>query len=323
MDQHALLVPDEAREAVRRQHEAGYRRLKVYSNLTREAYEAVLSEAGELGMTIMGHTPEGKRAPGVPYEAPFAIAFEEILDDGFVTIEHVESIVWHGLRDRHDHTRGRDLARQIAAADVPVNPTLLAFYNLLRVAETRGEYLQRPGTEHLNPLLVAQSQAEYDRWSSEDVEHNRAAFEFYKNMVRLLFEEGVLIVAGSDAGIFTNVTGVSLIEELELLEQAGIDRADVLRAATINAAIALGDEETAGRIVEGHRADLLLLDGDPTESLVALRSVSGVIAGGKWFDRVALDNQLAAASQHDEMRTQRNLAEALTAQGVDPTPLGL
>lgn len=313
----------EARDAVKRQHEAGYLRLKVYSNLTREAYEAVLSEADRLGMTVMGHTPEGVRKPGMPYQIPFDIAFGEVLDDGFVTIEHVESVVWHGLRDRHDQTAGRALARQIAAAKVPVDPTLLAFYNLLRVAETKGAYLQRPGTELLNPLLVAQSQAEYERWACEDVERNRAAFEFYKLMVKLLAEEGALIVAGSDAGIFTNVPGISLIEELELLEEAGLDRVEVLQAATINAAIALGEQDQVGRVAENYRADLLLLDSDPTESLDALRSVSAIVAQGNWFDRTTLDDQLAAASQHDLVRTQRNLVEALTEQGVDPATLGL
>lgn len=313
----------EAREAVQQQHGAGYRRLKVYSNLTREAYEAVLSEADRLGMTVMGHTPEGVRQPGMPYQIPFNISFEEILDDEFVTIEHVESIVWHGLRDRHDQVAGRALAQQIAAAKVPVDPTLLAFYNLLRVAETKGAYLQRPGTELLNPLLVAQSQAEYDRWANEDVERSRAAFEFYKVMVRQLAEEDVLLVAGSDGGIFTNVPGISLIEELELLAEAGLDTPSVLRAATINPAIAMGQQDDVGLVAEGYRADLLLLDSDPTESLSALRSVSAVVAGGRWFDRTSLDEHLAKAEQHDVERTQRNLVEALIAQGVDPATLGL
>lgn len=318
-----VTTADEARAAVQQQHQAGYRSLKVYSNLTREAYEAVLSEANRLGMSVMGHTPEGVRAAGVPREVPFEIAFEEILDDGFVTIEHVESIVWHGLRDRHDEDAGRVLARKIAASGVPIDPTLLAFYNLLKVAETKGAYLQRPGTERLNPLLVALSQAEYERWASEDVVRNRAAFEFYKTMVRMLSEEGALIVAGSDAGIFTNIPGVSLIDELELLEEAGLAPVDVLRTATINAAIALDEADSSGRIAEGFRADIVLLDDDPTEDLTAMRSISAVVAGGEWIDRAALDLHLVQAAQHDTARTQRNLVEALKAQGIDPAIVGL
>ncbi|UOR15687.1 amidohydrolase family protein [Qipengyuania aquimaris] len=318
-----VTTAEEARAAVKSQHEQGYRHLKVYSNLTREAYEALLDEAASLDLTVMGHTPEGVRKKGMPAEMPFEIAFEEILDDGFVTIEHVESIVWHGLRDRHDEAAARALAKRIAAANVPVDATLLAFYNLLRVAETKGEYLGREGTGLMNPLLVATSKAEYDRWSNEDVPRNRAAFEFYKLMTKYLSEEGVLLVAGSDAGIFTNVPGMSLIDELELLEEAGLDRLEVLRAATINPAIVLGEEAIAGRVAEGQRADLILLDADPTADLATLRSVSAVVAGGKFHGRAALDAMLVEAAEHDVGRTQANLVEALEAQGTDPAALGL
>ncbi|MEO1968580.1 MAG: amidohydrolase family protein [Sphingomonadaceae bacterium] len=313
----------EARDAVRRQHADGFRRIKVYSNLTREAYEAIHEEASRLGMTIMGHTPEGARERGMPESIPFNIAFEELLDDGFVTIEHVESIVWHGLRDRHDDAAAKRLASKISSANVAVDPTLLAFYNLLKVAETKGDYLKRPGTETLNPLLVAQSQAEYDRWSQEDVERNRAAFEFYKRMTRFMFDEGVLLVAGSDSGIFTNVPGASLLKELDLMHEAGIDPTSVLRTATINAAAALNEAKTFGRVAEGHRADLLLLDSDPTKDLAALRSLSAVIANGRLLDRAQLDQLQSEAAEHNVERTQRNLVEALSSQGSDVAKLGL
>ncbi|AOL24258.1 Imidazolonepropionase [Erythrobacter litoralis] len=323
VNHHMVVTAEEARAAVRAHHAAGFRRLKVYSNLTRTAYEAVLEEARQLGMTIMGHTPEGERLPGMPHEKPFAIAFEEVLDDGFVTIEHVESIVWHGLRDAHDDAAGRALARRIAQAGVPVDPTLLAFYNLLQVAETGGAYLDRPGTDRLNPLLVAASGAEYERWSNEDPIRHRAAFEFYKAMTRMLHEEGVLLVAGSDAGIFTNIPGTSLLDELHLLVEAGIAPSDALRMATLNAAKVLDEEGEWGAVKEGQRADLLLLGGDPRGDLGMLGSPDAVIAGGRLFDRQALAEMQRRASAHDLARTQANLVEAFEAQGIDPAILGL
>ncbi|QIQ86774.1 amidohydrolase family protein [Erythrobacter sp.] len=323
VNHHMVATAEEARAAVRAHHAAGFRRLKVYSNLTREAYEAVRDEADLLGMTIMGHTPEGERRPGMPYRKPFDIAFEEVLDDGFVTIEHVESIVWHGLRDGRDAGEGRALARRIAEAGVPVDATLLAFYNLLRVAETKGEYLTRPGTERINPLLVATSGAEYERWSNEDPARHREAFEFYKAMTRMLHEEGVLMVAGSDAGIFTNIPGVSLHDELRLLVEAGIAPADALRMATLNAARVLGEEGEWGSVAEGQRADLLLLGGDPRADLAVLAEPEAVIVAGRFLDRAALAEMGRSSAEHDVARTQANLVEALEAQGIDPASLGL
>ncbi|WP_339692217.1 amidohydrolase family protein [uncultured Parasphingorhabdus sp.] len=311
----------EARAAVRAQHDAGYRRIKVYSNLSREAYDAVRDEARTLGMTVMGHTPEGIREPGMPRTRPFNIAFEELLDDGFITFEHIESIVWHGLRNQYDEAAAKRLATRIASAGVPVDPTLLAFYNLMRVAETRGEYLERPGVEILNPLVVAQEQENYDRWSGEAIAPARAAFEFYKRATKVFADAGVLLVSGSDAGIFTNIPGHSLIQELHLLSEAGLSHGDVLRAATRNAAFALGEADRAGRIAPGHRADLILLDGNPLDDLDVAGHPFMVIAGGRLYDQTMLDQLYEAASQVDVARTQRNLVEGLQAQGGDPSIL--
>ncbi len=312
---------DQARAAVRSQHAAGFRRLKVYSNLSREAYEAIRDEARSSGMTLMGHSPEGVRGPGTPYSKPFAIPFEELLDDGFVTFEHMESIVWHGLRDRRDVSAARRLARRIAAADVAVDPTLLAFYNLLRTAETRGAFLARPEARLMNPLLVAQEQNTYARWSREPVAPTREAFEFYKLATRIFAEAGVRLVAGSDAGIFSNPPGISLIDELELLVEAGLSPGQALQAATHNAAVVLGESDRSGRVAVGRRADLILVEGDP---LVDIRTVGrpiAVVAAGRPYDRAELAALEAAARAPDVSRTRRNVAEGLAAQGVDPTPI--
>lgn len=311
----------EARAAVRAQHAGGYRRIKVYSNLSRDAYEAVRDEARALGMTIMGHSPEGVREPGMPQTRPFAIAFEELIDDGFVTFEHMETIVWHGLRNRHDEAAARRLAERIAAAGVAVDPTLLAFYNLLRVAETHGAHLNRPGVDTMNPLVVAQEHSNYERWRSETVAPARAAFDFYKRATRIFADAGVLIVAGSDAGIFTNLPGRSLIEELHLLSETGLSRFEVLQAATYNAALALGEGNRTGRIAPGYRADLLLLEANPLADLGAVTRPALVIVKGRLHDRVDLDRLNDAARRPDAERTRGNLLEGLQAQGVDTTAL--
>ncbi|WP_170234812.1 amidohydrolase family protein [Croceicoccus sediminis] len=311
----------EAREAVRAQHEAGFRRIKVYSNLTPEAWRGIKAEADTLGMTIMGHTPEGRRAEGMPYEKPFNIPFEDLLDQGFVTIEHTESIVWHGLRDSRDSDAAKALAADIADASVAVDPTLVAFYNLLRTAETKGAYVSRPGTQWLNPMLVAQEQPNYDRWANEAVAPARKAFEFYKLMTKAMADAGVTLVAGSDAGIHANPAGLSLLDELNLLEEAGLTRVEVLKTATVNAASVLKEGETHACLAVGCAADLLVLDADPTKGLATLSDPALVIAQGKVHDRQAIEALKLMAAKADVSRTQANVIEGLQAQGTDVTPL--
>lgn len=310
---------DEARAAVHRQHAAGFRTLKVYSNLSREAYEAIRDEARELDMEIMGHSPEGRRGPGVPAQAPFDIAFEELLDDGFVTFEHVETIAWHGLRNRRDLDAMRALAARLAASKAVVDPTLVAFYNLLRVAETKGEFVKGPDMQLLNPLVVAQEAPNYARWAAEDVETARADFAFYQAATLALHEAGVRLVAGSDSGIFANAPGVSLIDELDLMIDAGLTAAQALGAATTNAVLTLEADDSGGLVRPGVRADLILLDADPTRDMSALRRPVAVIAAGRLQDQAALDALLAAARAPDMTRTIANVSEGLKAQGGDPS----
>src|SRR5699024_5318081 len=73
--------------------------------------------------------------------------------------------------------------------------------------------------------------------------------------------------------------GPSLHTELAYLVQAGMNRTEAIRAATSAAADALG-LRGRGRVVEGARADLLLVDGDPLTDLDALRSPAEVWVAG-------------------------------------------
>ena len=89
--------------------------------------------------------------------------------------------------------------------------------------------------------------------------------------VRRLHAAGVTILAGSDPqnGVFP---GAAMHRELALLVAAGLTPAEAIRAATLLPARFLTQSETPefGEIAVGRRADLLLVDGDPTADLEAL-----------------------------------------------------
>jgi predicted amidohydrolase YtcJ len=94
---------------------------------------------------------------------------------------------------------------------------------------------------------------------------------------------GVPILAGSDAGNPVTLHGVSLIRELELLARAGMPLGDVLKSATSRAADRLG-QSSLGRIAAGAIADIVVLEGDPTERVDAYRGVVSVYLGGRKLD---------------------------------------
>lgn len=91
---------------------------------------------------------------------------------------------------------------------------------------------------------------------------------------------GVPVLAGTDAGCPDVPHGAALVDELALLEAAGMNRASTLHAATAGAANAFG-LTNIGQIAVGYRADLLLLDADPFDDLDALRRPTTVIAAGR------------------------------------------
>ena len=93
--------------------------------------------------------------------------------------------------------------------------------------------------------------------------------------VRALQRAGVAILAGSDAPSPGLAHGLSLHRELELLVLSGLTPSEALASATSEPARAFGFHDR-GRIAAGRRADLLLVNGDPTVDIRATRDIVGV-----------------------------------------------
>jgi len=102
-----------------------------------------------------------------------------------------------------------------------------------------------------------------------------AALENALQTVRALHAAGVDILAGTDAGNPGTTHGASLHGELALLVRAGLTPTEALSAATAVPARRFGLTDR-GRIVAGQRADLVLVDGDPTRDITATRAIVSV-----------------------------------------------
>ncbi|MFD5825957.1 amidohydrolase family protein [Lentzea sp. NPDC060358] len=111
------------------------------------------------------------------------------------------------------------------------------------------------------------------------------AYEHARDTVTKLHAAGVRILAGTDAnsapgGPFAPEHGASLHDELALLVEAGLTPAEALHGATALAARTFGLTDR-GVVEPGKRADLLLVDGDPTADITATRAVAGVWVAGE------------------------------------------
>ncbi|MET0209294.1 MAG: amidohydrolase family protein, partial [Burkholderiaceae bacterium] len=111
--------------------------------------------------------------------------------------------------------------------------------------------------------------------TAANVDRYRAAYAKMVEMVGRLYQAGVPLVAGTD-----DTAGFTLHRELELYVKAGIPAAECLRIATWNGAKYIGQLERQGSISPGKRADLLLVDGNPTLNVSDVRRIALVLKDG-------------------------------------------
>ena len=106
--------------------------------------------------------------------------------------------------------------------------------------------------------------------------------------LRRLRAAGIPIAMGTDAGNPGTAHGPSVYREMEAMQAAGLTAAEVLASATIVAARAMGIGDEAGSLAPGKRADLVVLDADPTADIANARRVRLVMRNGTLHRREAL-----------------------------------
>jgi len=96
-------------------------------------------------------------------------------------------------------------------------------------------------------------------------------------------------LAATGAPVFGSMPGISMHTELELLVRLGMSPREALAAATNNYSLQFGWNEL-GQITPGRRADILVVDGDPTQNIWNARHISTLLLDGSVVDRAALLN---------------------------------
>jgi len=122
---------------------------------------------------------------------------------------------------------------------------------------------------------------------------NPSGYAAAEASVKQLKAAGATILAGTDAPNPGTAHGISMHRELELLVHAGLTPTEALVAGTSAPARAFSLRDR-GTIAVGQRADLLLVDGDPTQDIMAARAIVSVWKGGVALDRAKVASTIAA-----------------------------
>ncbi|HEY2447150.1 MAG TPA: amidohydrolase family protein [Rhizomicrobium sp.] len=280
LDGYSVVVhtPEEARATVRSEAVCGYDFIKVHNILKLPLFDAVADEARRAGLDLVGH---------IPHDITIDHAVHA---GGMRTLEHLKGFINDGTLI----VSGEDYAKAVAGADVWLTPTFYTMTGTHRAVDAQN-LLALPEMSYV-PLRKRRS------WAGPVDAHDLKGQALIDvaipaAMARLLPLHPHWL-AGTDAAQYPlQVAGYALLDELIDMEQFGIPRADVLRAATTEPAAALHRPGEFGRIATGMRADLILLRADPTRDLRAYRNNLGVMVRGHWLSRAALDAALARLAQ--------------------------
>ena len=273
-------TPEAARALVRKYKQNDFEQIKIYQSLKPELVKIVTGEAHALGMTVTGHVPRGMNIYGA-------------IENGFDQINHVNFAFRAMLPKDFKPTPGQPpkIEPEAEAAQgglkfLKENKTIIE--PTLARGELNLNVRGRPFGEKEPGLSKApfEFSALIDSMgvSAETEERAKAAFALSLRVTRALHEAGVPLTVGTDLV----VPGHSEHRELELLVEAGLTPLEALKAASIVPAEAFKLDAELGTIEAGKRADLILVDGNPLESISQIRNTRFVAAGGRLYECAAL-----------------------------------
>lgn len=295
----------EARTAVAEQAAAGYDFIKVYTNLSSDAYRAILAAAEEHDLPVAGHVPRGVELPDALRSGQVAI---EHLGDHAEAVEADDSPFadgWHWskrfLAMPFDPDKARKIAEFQAERGVWSVPTLVQADRELAPADAVRAWLEAPEMAYVDSrgrqFWVEQSERFASRMDAEDWALVAQGRQHRLDLTRTLHQAGVSLLVGTDTPNPFVVPGFAIHEELKNFVAAGLTPAAALAAATREAALFLGESEEWGTVEPGKRADLLLLDADPLAEIENTRQLAGVMVRGRWLSRHELDRKVEELRQ--------------------------
>ncbi|MGC2198501.1 MAG: amidohydrolase family protein [Terriglobales bacterium] len=282
---------DEAVRLVDEQADAGYDAVKIYNPVSKEEYPALIAEAKRRNLLLMGHIA---RAPD----------FELTIRSG-QSIAHLEEFLYTYFNPQHDDNNDHIVfdeakipvvAKETAEAGIYVIPTLFTYATIVQQATDLETFLRNPDLRHLPPWALEQFQPALNHYKSgftpEQYPRLRTSLAFQRKLVKALFDEGVPLMAGTDAPDVGPMAGFGIHDELQELVNDGLTPFQVLHTATVNPARYFRKLDEFGTIEVGKRADLVLLEHNPLTDISNTRAITGVMVRGRWLSREELQKRV-------------------------------
>ncbi|WP_298313649.1 amidohydrolase family protein [uncultured Aquimarina sp.] len=113
-------------------------------------------------------------------------------------------------------------------------------------------------------------------WGTEQEVAWKENYRLWMTFINEYKNRGGRVTTGSDSGFIFQLYGFAYIRELELLREAGFHPLEVIRAATLNGAEALGVSDKIGSVEVGKLADFVLVKENPLKNLKVLYGTGAI-----------------------------------------------
>lgn len=290
-------TPEQGREVVRKQKEAGVNFIKAYSRLKPDVFLAICDEAQQLGIPVVGHVPESvtvlDAAKAGMQSNEHLSRIESIIESAVPTEKRPAPIpgssmanTWWKLYRTVDSSAIDEQIKEVAKTGMVQCPTLVLIAGYGRIP---------PGPQTLEVWKRFASEDEFKSWTTKPEQWSQYVDESAENWPKMLDfvgkldRQGVPIVAGTDLANPCTIAGYSLHQELYYLSLAGLSPQTVLASATTNAAKLLDIEADYGSIAPGKSASFVLLKKNPLEDVRNTLTIDTVVLRGVRMDREKLD----------------------------------
>lgn len=277
---------EEATKAVDWYADHGYPQVKIYNSFPKDILRETAAHAHKRGLRVSGHVPAFMRA-------------QDVVEQGYDEIQHINQLLLNFFVTPETDTRTlqrfylvadktadldfdskpvQDFIALLARKQIVVDPTLATF-EFLHQRDGEMSPIVADVADHLPPdIQRSRRAAEMDIPDDATAQRYARSFDKLVEFVGRMYKAGVPVVAGTD-----EMPGFTLQHELALYVRAGMTPAQALQVATWNGAKYSRTLEDRGSVTVGKRADLVLIDGDPTTNIADIRKVALVIKQGKAY----------------------------------------
>ena len=288
-------TPEQARQFVRHFADRADA-IKVYDNIPRDAYLALVDEARLHHMPVVGHKPKAVSAIEAASHQRSLEHARFLLHDAFDGSEALRARAgtpeWQEDRrtmvDRHDRSMADAIFRSMREHGTFYVPTHLTRWSDAYAADD--VVRKDPALRYLHPLMEMQWREDLDALLARDATPaaRRAYVDFYRKgleLTRQAHASGVKIAVGTDY----IVAGLDVHRELEQLVLAGLTPHQALQAAITTPAEYANATDRFGAIAPGKVADLILLADDPLKDIRHTQRIDAVLFNGTVYNNSTIE----------------------------------